>query len=514
MTSLTTRQRDILKILLKVDQPIGTGEIANSVQLSARQVNYSMKGIDHWLKSRDASLNTKPGVGTVINCPPNQKAKIIQELEGSSRLQLVLTPEQRQQLIYFYLLFETHPVILTQLAQMAKVSRTTILTDLDLIEEWISNQNILLERKQNYGVWIQSTEKDRQQAILNFLWGGYPSGQSMFSISFQKGMVFSLDEDAHFLPLVEKINHILHLINLKKIFNKVVLVEDFLVGRFTDDAVLFLALVLSILEVRVGQGQHMETPASIVNQLKSLPVWEAASRLVDSREEDQPNTWQDEDIAYLAMYINASPRVESWPGDMEQETLYRELSDELLAEVGKFYQLEDLQNDPTLRDGLVNHLIPVCNQQVFDLWFPKTHSGLSREAKYSKEYDLASSLIKIIQKHIEVELPEEEINMIAALLRAAYIRLRPHHFKQVLVICPAGMATAQLLIARLSTRFPRLGKLTVISFRELNQEKIDQADLIITLMPIPEEMVQDKPVIQVSPQLFPEDVEAITSFLT
>ena len=97
MTSLTTRQRDILKILLKVDQPIGTGEIANSVQLSARQVNYSMKGIDHWLKSRDASLNTKPGVGTVINCPPNQKAKIIQELEGSSRLQLVLTPEQRQQ---------------------------------------------------------------------------------------------------------------------------------------------------------------------------------------------------------------------------------------------------------------------------------------------------------------------------------------------------------------------------------------------------------------------------------
>ena len=31
MTSLTTRQRDILKILLEVNQPVGTGEIANSV---------------------------------------------------------------------------------------------------------------------------------------------------------------------------------------------------------------------------------------------------------------------------------------------------------------------------------------------------------------------------------------------------------------------------------------------------------------------------------------------------
>lgn len=60
MTSLTTRQRDILKILLEVNQPVGTGEIANSVKLSARQVNYSMKGIGHWLKSRDARVEAFP----------------------------------------------------------------------------------------------------------------------------------------------------------------------------------------------------------------------------------------------------------------------------------------------------------------------------------------------------------------------------------------------------------------------------------------------------------------------
>lgn len=514
MTSLTTRQRDILKVLLKEDQPIGTGEIANCVQLSARQVNYSMKGIDHWLKNRNARIQTKPGVGIIIDCPPDQKLIIIHELEGASRLQLVLTPEQRQQLIYFYLLFETQPVILAQLAQMAKVSRTTILADLDVIAEWAASQDIHLERKQNYGIWIQSTEKDRQQAILRFLWREYPTEQSQFSISFQKGLIFLLEADAHFLPLVEKINKILHLVNMKKIFNKVVLVEDFLGGRFTDDAVLFLALAISVLEVRVRLGQHMETPAALVRELKSLPVWDAATRLVSSLEEEKPNTWQEGDITYLAMNFLSSPRVDNWPGELDQENVIKELSDELMNEISSSYQLEDLKIDPILRDGLVNHLIPVCNQQKFNLWFPRTQSGLLKAEKYTKEYNLASSLINIIQKHTTVELPEEEISMIAALLRAAYIRLRPHFFKQVLVICPAGMATAQLLTARLSTRFPHLGKLTVISFREISQEKIDQADLIITLMPMPEEMVQGKPVIQVSPQLLPEDVEAITAFLT
>jgi len=117
LTSLTTRQRDILEVLLSVEKPIGTEEIADSVRLSARQVNYSMKGIDQWLKARDARLQAKPGVGTVIDCLPEQRNNIITELEGSSRLHLVLTPEQRQQLLCLYLLFENEPVILAQLTR-------------------------------------------------------------------------------------------------------------------------------------------------------------------------------------------------------------------------------------------------------------------------------------------------------------------------------------------------------------------------------------------------------------
>lgn len=514
MTPLTTRQRDILKILLKANQPIGTGEIANSVQLSARQVNYNMKGINHWLKSRDAHIETKPGVGIIIDCQPEQKSTLIEELEGASRLQLILTPEQRQQMICFYLLFETEPLILTQIAQLAKVSRTTVLADLELIEDWMAQHSIHLERRQNYGIWVECPEQDRQQAILTFLWGEIPFGPPLFTISFQHGLVFSLDEDAHFLPLVEKINHILNQIDLKKIFNKVVFVEDFLSGRFTDDAVLFLSLVLSVLVIRVKDGKHIEPPNIDLEKLQAAPIWEAANKIVQSLEVPPPADMDINDIAYVSTYILASPRVESWPSDAEQESLYKKLSKELLKTVSQSYDLTTLVKDPTLRDGMMNHLIPVCNQQRYHLWFPRTQSGLANKEKYAKEHAIASSLLEIIQKHTGMALPQEETSMIAALLRAAYIRRNPHHFHEVLVVCPSGMATAQLLTARLNIRFPRLGKLTVVSFRELNAERVAQADLIITMMPLPIEITQDKPVIHVSPQLLPEDVEAITTFLS
>jgi hypothetical protein len=55
--------------------------------------------------------------------------------------------------------------------------------------------------------------------------------------------------------------------------------------------------------------------------------------------------------------------------------------------------------------------------------------------------------------------------------------------------------------------------MTVVSFRELNAERVATADLIITLMPLTESFGKDKPIIQVSPRLSQSDIDAITAFL-
>ena len=119
-----------------------------------------------------------------------------------------------------------------------------------------------------------------------------------------------------------------------------------------------------------------------------------------------------------------------------------------------------------------------------------------------------------MESQLGARLPEGEINNIALLLRAAYIRERPNRVREVIVVCPSGMATAQLLVARLKTRFPRLNEPRVLSVRELNAARIAAADLVISTTQLPESYSQYASVIQVHPLLLPEDVEAITNWLS
>ncbi|MEM7119258.1 MAG: hypothetical protein AAF614_42980, partial [Chloroflexota bacterium] len=142
---------------------------------------------------------------------------------------------------------------------------------------------------------------------------------------------------------------------------------------------------------------------------------------------------------------------------------------------------------------------------------PTHHTKLS--AQYQREKQIAQELAEIIQHHTETTLPADEVNNIALLLRAAYIREQPNQLQQVIVVCPSGMATAQLLVARLKARFPRLGQLNVLSLREITADHLNAAQLLITTISLAENITQHIDVIQVHPLLLPEDVETITQWL-
>ncbi len=425
----------------------------------------------------------------------------------------MLTPEQRQQLICFLLLIETEPVILTRIGLHLKISRSTVISDLDQVEAWLADWDIRLERKQNYGISILCTEKQRQQVLLSLIWGKSPFSPSVFEVSYQKGLIFSLAEDIHSTPLVKDIDDFLHLFNMKKIFNKVIFIEDSLGGRFTDEAVLYLALVFSILLARMKMGEHIQVDLAELAKFKDTQEWRAAERMVTNLDSYEAPLWEQGDIAYVVMHIYSSPLLENWVSDLERVNGFKDLFEELLVAINSLYQIDGLTEDPTLREGIINYLVPVFNQHAFGLWFPKANVDLSSIDECEAEYELVDRLAAIIHKRTTIALEDEDKDMLVAFLRAAYIRLRSYQFSNVLLVCPSGMATAQLLTARLKTRFPHLGKLTVVSFRELDAEKVATADLIITLMPLAEDFGKDKPIIQVSPQLLQCDIDAITAFL-
>ncbi|MFT3890922.1 MAG: hypothetical protein QM730_04750 [Anaerolineales bacterium] len=137
MITFTTRQREILKILLDANRPIGSVELAKLLHITPRQVNYSMKGVRVWLREHGQDLNVLPGSGFEVTLTPSQTQSLFQKINVHTDVQIVLSVSQRQQLLALFLLMQTEPVILAQLEQLSHVSRMTILKDLDEIEKWL-----------------------------------------------------------------------------------------------------------------------------------------------------------------------------------------------------------------------------------------------------------------------------------------------------------------------------------------------------------------------------------------
>jgi len=515
MITFTTRQREILKIILDVNRPIGSVELAKRLHITPRQVNYSMKGVKVWLKQHDQDLSVLPGVGFTVNLTADQTHALFQKINIHSGVQIVLSVSQRQQLLALFLLTRTEPFILAQLEQISQVSRMTILKDLDEIDRWLQGQKISLIRKPHFGIQVNGEEHDCQQGLAKLLWGETPfSSDPITEITHSEGLKFNLQSDTQLLPLVKYIDNYFSSLHLHRTISLVAKAEEQLGGRFTDDAVLHLALVFAIMSNRVQSGNHLDVDEKAVVSLQSAKMWSVASYVARKLSRETNAIWKLADVAGVAMEMMAAPRNEIFPGELERESDFSALSERLMEHISQSFGISKIKHDRTLQNGLLNNIVPACFRQRFNLWFPLALNNAGLPDRYEKEHIVAEEVSRLVYEFTGVDLPQSEINNLIVLLRAAFIRNRSYRFDHVIVICPSGMATAQLLVARLHARFPNLSNLEVISLRDLTPTLVSSADLILTTIPLPRQYASNQKIIQVHPLLMPEDIETITQFLS
>lgn len=515
MMTLTTRQRDILKAILELNRPIGSVELAKMLRLTPRQVNYSVQGIRVWLRERRQDLTVLPGAGFSVSMPPEQARALMQEVSQASGVQIVLSVSQRQQLLALFLLTHPEPCILAQLEQLSQVSRMTLLKDLDEIENWLKGQKLGLIRKPHFGIQLSGAERDCQQALAGLLWGETPlSGDPVTAITHAEGLVFNLRGDAALLPLVEQANRWLSNMRMRRAIGLVAKAEEQLGGRFTDDAVLHLALSLAMMDGRIREGLHLDIEAERLGWLQSTNIWPVAAYVARHLGRDLNVTWKPADVAGVAMEMLAAPRNEILLGELERENEFTILIERLMEYTSQAFDIPKMKYDRTLQNGLLNNIVPACYRQRFKLWFPVSLHSAGLPERYEREHEVAQELARMTQEHTGLALPQGEIDNLVVLLRAAFIRNRAYRFERVIIVCPSGMATAQLLMARLNARFPYLNNLEVTSLRDLTPALAASADLILTTISLPKQYAGNPKIIQVHPLLMPEDIEAITQFLS
>src|SRR5512141_154013 len=350
MITFTTRQREILKIILDANRPIGSVELAKLLHITPRQVSYSMRGVKVWLKEHGQELNVVPGAGFAVNLTASQTQTLFQKISIHADVQIVLSVSQRQQLLALFLLTQTEPVILSQLEQLVQVSRMTVLKDLDEIEKWLETQEVRLIRKPHFGILVNGLEHNCQQAMAELLWGETPfSIDPITVISHSEGLSFDLRNDASLSSLVERISEYLASLHLRRTIGLVAKAEEQLGGRFTDDAVLHLALMFEIRSNRIKDGNHLVVNDPLLTSLRSTHMWPVAMYVANRLGRETNSIWKPADIAGIAMEMMSAPRNDEFPGELERESDFSALIERLMEHISQAYGISKLKDDRTLQ---------------------------------------------------------------------------------------------------------------------------------------------------------------------
>ena len=513
MLSLTTAQRDLLNLLLAAEAPIGANALGEQLHLSARQIHYGLRDIEGWLDRRKAHVRNTPGLGVQIVCPPELRQQLQAELAAQLRFQLILTPEQRQQLLALILLHAHEPLVLTQIQQDLAVARATVFKNVELVDVWLSAFGLQIARRQHRGCWVEGAEFAKRQSLVALIWGDVPFERAILQVTHEDGIVFALTHDARLLPLVAQVDHAIRSWDCQVVKPVIAAAEAALGGRYTDEAVLALELAFAVQRQRVRAGQFATWSEEAQEWTAQQPIWLIAERIARELWPDLPADTRNAETVALALHLLCGGRDQPWSHGNGTNGLSDSLIDGLLADSAMAYATPELAHDDLLREGLESLVMPACIRQRFSLWAPPRPANDSHAARYSTERLLAERLARRVETSLGMALPPDAIDELTLLLRAAVVRMRLERDRRILVVCPSGIATTQLLLAQLKSRVPRLGTFEVLPLRELTAERIATADLIVTTVPLAPAWPIQIDIIHVHPMLKAEDIARLTQWM-
>src|SRR5205085_3135311 len=340
-------------------------------------------------------------------------------------------------------------------------------------------------------------------ALAALVWGDVPFERPILAVRPNQGIVFALAQDASLLPSVGQVNALVREWDLGFAHKQIGWAEAALGGRFTDRAVVQLELELTLQAQRIRAQRWVSFDQTTLAWMRVPAVWPVADMIGRALWPELPESIRTAETAALVVHLLCGARDEPWRHDLVADTAFHTLIERLLEHIADIYHVPELARDRLLREGLEAHVLPACVRQRFALWAPPKDAIDTHTERFAAERDVAHELAADVASHTGISLPEDALDDLVLLLRAAIIRVRPERARRVLVVCPSGMATTQLLIARLRARFSRLGSFEVLSIRDLNAERIASADLIITTIPLALTSTPSVDVIQVHPMLHP-----------
>ncbi|TDX52687.1 BglG family transcription antiterminator [Orenia marismortui] len=500
------RSSKVLSILLEQKEAITIKDLAENFEVSARTIRSDLNKIAETLNDEGIKLIKKPRVGVWIEVDPAIRSKLRKRLFSAESYRDPFSSETRQKYILKCLLQAEEKYTMKDLADELYVSRTTIYNDLEFVEEWLSKYNLVLEKKQNYGIEVQGREKNWRRAVADLL-AQFKGNQELKEMLEEVSDPIVIDSriDNKTYQQLRDIFTDVNFLKIEMILEEIERKLDFL---FTDEAFVGLVIHIAISLKRLGKGKDIKMERDQLDSLKETEEFEIAKVVAQNLEEELDVKLPEAEVGYISLHILGSK--------VQQNIISKDISDVLENTDQKVIEISkdiismagdvlgvDLRDDEQLLLGLVLHLRPAINRLKYGM---SLRNPILDEIKnnYPSIFGAAWATSIVFEKHLGIKVNEEEIGYLALHLGAALER--NNNRIKVIVACSSGVGTSQLIATRLRKRLSGIEIVDLVSVYELKTKSLEDIDMIISTIPISN---LSKPIVKVSPLLTADDISLI-----
>ncbi|MCY6369883.1 BglG family transcription antiterminator [Clostridium ganghwense] len=469
-------------ILLESKEPITVSKIAQYVSVSTKTIRNYLKEMEKKWVENGIQFIKKPNVGVYLKITEQERAELKRKLNNDKDKKIDYSPRYRREYILKTLFKNRYTYTIQLLAEDLYCSKSTIVNDLVYVQKWIENHGLSLKRKQNQGLWIEGNEKTYRRAMMDLF---YEIKEEQNSKSIGEDEVEKLDYRIDFVNY-KKLKHLFPRTNLYKIQYIVQQAEDKLGYYFTDQAFINLITHIAITIERVKNKNEITMGKEMFDTLIKEYEFKVAEWVIEKISEEFGMKFPESEVGYISLHmlgarIQEDIPIKDYDALLEsQNENYMKIAEEIIRLVSEILRV-DLSNDKLLFTGLVLHLRPTMARLKYGL---KLRNPMLERIKreYTSIFGAAWACSSIFEKKMGVSITEDEVGYIALHIAVAVERVS-NKIKTV-IVCSSGIGTSQLVAGRLRKKINELEIVTIIPLSRLSEELINEADLIVSTIPI------------------------------
>lgn len=480
---LSAREKRILTILLQASTYITASYLSKNLNVSEKTIYRDLQSIKHKFKSQNF-IQWKHGKGYYLNnfsisrhfsnC--NTKPDIFSGIDIETR---------RNNITILLLLQTPLETSINKLAELYFISNASIVNDLSIIEQELSQYNLSLIRSRN-GTHIEGNENNIRKLLMKKI--------NFFSSSNNQ-VLFSINNDT-------AADHALYSFFSPKDINFVKLLldksEKMLCGKIKDPYYINIFTHILILLKRLKNNSNLY-PKTFPGkyQYKNKTISHCTTMIVNELKIFLNKSIPKNEFFYIYQYLYSS-RIDTDDklSHTEIDSSFKDESsfvEDLILRVSKKICF-NLSNDVALKTSLLLHIRPLTKRIESNIFIS---NPLKNDMKkdFSQIYIAVETSLKeqTIKENFRT-LSDDEISYIAVYFQVA---LEKHTIeKRVVIVCSSGVGTSHLLATRVQRAFPSWKIVDIVSANQAHLFNPQDIDLILSTVKI--ENIKNIPAVLVS----------------